>query len=45
MCVSLDVVGVGTAAQAEAEKDAAATDHHQTHEDVDQRGGPESKQV
>lgn len=46
MCLSLDVdVGVGTAAQAEAEKDEAATDHQQTHEDVDQRGGPESKQV
>lgn len=44
--MSLDVVvGVGTAAQTEAEKDAAATDHQHTYEDVDQGGGPESEQV
>lgn len=39
------VVRVGSATQAEAEEGAAAEEHEQTHEDIDQGGGPESKQV
>lgn len=42
MCL---VIGVGSATQAEAEEGAAAEDHEQTQEDIDQGGGPESKQV
>lgn len=42
MCL---VVGVGSATQAEAEEGTAAEDDEQTQEDIDQGGGPESKQV
>lgn len=39
------VVGVGSAAQAEADEGAAAAYQGQTQDDVDQGGGPEGKQV
>lgn len=43
---SLDVVvGVGSAARVEADEDAAAGEHEQAQEDVDQGGGPEGEQV
>jgi len=43
---SLDVVvRVGSAAQEGAEAGAAAADHEQSQEDVDEGGGPEGKQV
>lgn len=39
------VVGIGSATQEEAEEDAEAAYEEKTQEDVDQRGGPEGKQV
>lgn len=41
----LDVVGIGPAAQEEADEDAAAAHEEHAQEDVDQGGGPEGEQV
>lgn len=39
------VVGIGPAQQVEADADAAAAQEEEPQQDVDQRGGPEGKQV
>lgn len=42
---TLHVVGIGSTQHAETDQDAAATNKGETHQDVDQGGAPERKQV